>query len=101
MELPQAAGNRYICAGSQLWMSDLARILATTYPVPTRSLPYWLLWLVARFDPTLRLVLPDVGRREQVSAAKARRDLGWTMRPVEDTVLEAAASLVDQRVVAL
>jgi hypothetical protein len=75
-------------------MRDMAKILATKYRVTTRPAPGLLLRQIARFDPGVRLVLPDVGRREQVSAAKARRELGWTMRPVEETLLDAAASLV-------
>jgi len=27
MELPQAAGNRYICAGEHLWVQDMAKVL--------------------------------------------------------------------------
>jgi dihydroflavonol-4-reductase len=100
MEAPAAAGNRYICAGPQLWMSDMAAILAREYRVPTRTVPFWLLWLMGRFDATVRSVLPDVGRSVEVSADKARRELGWTMRPAEQTLLDTAASLVEHGFVA-
>lgn len=99
MESSLAAGNRYICAGPHIWMSDMAQILATKYRVPTRPAPYWLAWLLARFDPTIRGVLGDWGVRELASADKAKRDLGWTMRPLEETLLDTAASLIDQHVV--
>jgi nucleoside-diphosphate-sugar epimerase len=100
MEIPAAAGNRYICAGPQLWMGDMAAILARKYRVPTRPVPFWLLWLIGRFDPAVRGVLPDVGRSVEVSADKARRELGWTMRPAEETLLDTAASLVEHGIVA-
>jgi dihydroflavonol-4-reductase len=93
MEIPAAAGNRYICAGSHIWMRDMARILATRYPVTSRPAPYWLLWLIARFDRQTRALLPAIGRQEMFSADKARRELGWAMRPLEETVLDTAASL--------
>lgn len=99
MEYPAAAGNRYICAGRHVWMRDMARILATRYRVPTRPAPYWLLWLLARFDPEIRGVLASVGEQELVSADKARRELGWTMRPLEDTILDTAASLTAHHLV--
>lgn len=99
MEVPVAAGQRYICAGPQVWMGDMARILATRYRVPTRPVPYWLLWAVARFDSDIRSVLDSVGKQETVSADKAERELDWTMRPIEETLLDTAASLIDHRLV--
>lgn len=99
MELPAAAGQRYICAGPHVWMSDMARVLATRYRVPTRPVPYWLLWVAARFDAEIRSVLDSVGKQETVSADKAKRELGWTMRPIEETLLDTAASLIDNRLV--
>jgi nucleoside-diphosphate-sugar epimerase len=94
MELPAAAGNRYICAGPHLWMSDMAAILGQKYRVPRRPVPFWLVWLIGRFDPVVRSVLPDIGRSVEVSTGKARRELGWTMRPADETVLDTAASLI-------
>ena len=40
MERPEAAGNRYICAGEHIWVQDIAKILAAEfnprgYRVPT------------------------------------------------------------------
>ncbi len=95
MEHPAAAGQRYICAGPHVWMRDMAAILATRYRVPTRPAPYWLLWIAGRFDAEIRGVLGAIGQQELVSADKARRELGWTMRPLEDTILDTAASLID------
>lgn len=99
MESADAAGNRYICAGPHVWMSEMAQILATRYRVPTRAVPYWLVWLLARFDPTIRGVLGDWGVRELASADKARRDLGWSMRPLTETLLDTAAALIEHQVV--
>jgi nucleoside-diphosphate-sugar epimerase len=94
MELPSAAGERYICAGENLWMRDMARILSARYRVPTRPVPYWALWVLGRFDGEIRSLLPSIGKREMVSADKARRELGWEMRPVEESLFDTAASLV-------
>lgn len=60
---------------------------------PPRRLPYAAMWLIARFDGTIRLALNYVGLRHEMSTAKARTELGWSPRPVTDTVLEAAESL--------
>ncbi len=104
MEIPNAAGNRYICAGEHLWMGDIATVLATEYGprgyrIPTRPLPYWLMWAIARFDKTLRLALDYVGVPALVSADKAKRELGWTPRPARESIADAAESLVQHGIV--
>ena len=78
-----------------LWMLDMARILSARYRVPTRPVPYWALWVLGRFDGEIRSLLSSIGKRELVSADKARRELGWKMRPVSESLLDTAASLTD------
>lgn len=95
METPHAAGNRYICAGPHVWLRDMAKILSARYRVPTWPLPYAFLWAAGRFDPAIRGILDLVGQEENYSADKARRDLGWTTRPLSDTLFDTAASLFD------
>lgn len=100
LETPSAAGNRYILAGEHMWLGEIADVLAEAYNprgyrVPTGAMPTWLLRLVARFDSTVRQGLPFAGRWERVSADKARRELGWTMRPAAETILATAESLIE------
>ncbi|MFD6447604.1 SDR family oxidoreductase [Promicromonospora sp. NPDC060204] len=100
MESPDAAGQRYICAGDNFWFGDLARILDEEfgpqgYRVPRRRMPYWMLWTVGRFDREVRLGLDFVGSAELVSADKARRELGWDMRPVRETLVDTGRSLAE------
>lgn len=49
---------------------------------------------MALFDPGIRSVVGDLGKRTELSADKARRTLGWTPRPVEDTIAETGESLI-------
>jgi dihydroflavonol-4-reductase len=104
MEIPEAAGNRYICAGEHMWMGEIAAVLAAEfgprgYRIPTRPMPHWLMWVIARFDPTVRLALSLVGVRARVSAAKAERELGWTTRPARESIVDGADSLLRYGVV--
>lgn len=105
MEVPGAAGNRYICADDEeTTLQDMGHLLADEFGprgfrVPTRTIPYWVLWLAARFDGSIRLALYFVGRHELLSNAKARRELGWTRRPVRETVLDTATSLIEHDIV--
>jgi nucleoside-diphosphate-sugar epimerase len=91
---PQAAGSRYILAGEQTSFPDMARILAARYRISTRVLPDWLVRLAARLDANARTAAGYLGRTENVSAAKARGELGWTQRPIEQTLLDTAESLI-------
>lgn len=105
MVTPEAAGNRYLLAGEQMWMTDVADLLAEEYRprgyrVPTHAMPYRLLWLVGRVNLAARAALDYVDVMESVDDAKVRRELGWTPRPGRDTVLETAESLITHGVVA-
>jgi nucleoside-diphosphate-sugar epimerase len=99
METSHAAGKRYIVAGEQMWMGEIAALLhaqfaARGYRIPTRAMPYWLLWTTARFDRTVRLALDFVGVPINVSSARAQRELGWTTRPAAESIQAAADSLL-------
>jgi nucleoside-diphosphate-sugar epimerase len=104
MTKPEAAGNRYICAGEHIWMRDIAKILdgefrPRGYRVPTGHLPYAALWLAARFDKTLRSTLRFVGRHETVSADKARTELGWSQRDYRETLVDMGNSAIELGIV--
>jgi dihydroflavonol-4-reductase len=104
METPAAAGSRYICASPSMWMGDIAAILEAEfgprgYRIPTRTLPYWLMWINARFDQVIRLALTYYGVPVLVSADKARRELGWKPRPASESIVAAGNSLIRYGVV--
>ncbi len=97
LEAPDAAGRRYILAGEHVWLRDMAAVLAEEFPsnrVPTGALPNWLVWTLARFDRSMRLVWGFVDREDLVSAERATRELGWTMRPLRETLRDTGESLI-------
>lgn len=100
MESPIAPGNRYIVASDFMWLRDIAAVLAEEfnprgYRVPTMTMPTWLLRLVVLFDPSIRQALDFIGRKELVTADKARSELGLTLRPLRDSILDTANSLIE------
>lgn len=104
MEIPDAAGNRYICANPAMWMGDIAAVLDAAlgphgYRIPTRTLPYWLMWANARFDKTIRLALSYYGVPVLVSADKAKQELGWAPRPARKSIVAAGESLIHYGIV--
>jgi nucleoside-diphosphate-sugar epimerase len=105
MAAPEAAGERFLAAGPFLWLSDVAQILrdrlgAAAAKVPTRTVPNLLVRGMARFDPGLRSVVGDLGQRTDYSDEKARTRLGWSPRPIEETFVDCARSLMEHGVAA-
>lgn len=98
MTAPQAAGQRYIGSGPFFSMSDIAHVLKgrlgdKAKKVPTRKLPDWLVRFVGLFDSEVRGQLFELGKVRRLSSAKAEKELGWSYRPVEETIIDTATSL--------
>ncbi|HEX3887038.1 MAG TPA: aldehyde reductase [Phenylobacterium sp.] len=96
---PHAAGERFIAAGQYAWMGDLATLLrarlgAGAGKVPTRKVPDFVIRLAGLFDKDLGSVTPSLGLKHDYSSEKAQRILGWKPRPLEDTILDCANSLI-------
>jgi nucleoside-diphosphate-sugar epimerase len=99
MTAPEAAGQRFIAAGEFAWMADLASLLRARLgeaaaKVPTRKVPDLVLRLASLFDKELGAVTPNLGLKHDFSSAKAQSVLGWRPRPLEETVLDCARSLI-------
>jgi dihydroflavonol-4-reductase len=62
--------------------------------VPTRQLPDWLVRIASMLDPTVKQILPELGKRKNATNEKARRLLGWSPRSSEDSIVATAESLV-------
>jgi dihydroflavonol-4-reductase len=105
MAAPEAAGERFIAAGPFVWMSEIAETLRgrlgpAAAKVPRRAVPNLLVRAISLFDSELRSVVGDLGREQAYSIEKARTRLGWTPRPIEDSIVDCARSLIDHRAAA-
>jgi nucleoside-diphosphate-sugar epimerase len=100
MTNPAAKGERFLAvAGDFVSILDIAAILRkdlgeAARRVPTRELPDWLLRVISLFDPRVKQVLPELGKRKNATNAKARRVLGWTPRSNEECIVATAESLL-------
>lgn len=99
MTSPEAAGQRFLAAGDFLWMKEVADTLRSSLgeraaKVPTRGLPDFAVRLLSLFLPPLRMLTPDLGRRNPLTSGKARRVLGFSPRPAATTVVDTAESLL-------
>ncbi|MFE6858694.1 NAD-dependent epimerase/dehydratase family protein [Nocardia sp. NPDC057668] len=104
LETPEAAGQRYIFAGEHFWMRDMAAVLAVEFGprgfrVPLRVLPDWLVRVAALADPGIKRVVPALGKLERLSSAKAEAELGISLRPKRQSLVDTAESLLAHGVV--
>jgi nucleoside-diphosphate-sugar epimerase len=101
MSAPDAAGQRLIAASSFLWFSDVAEILRAQLgedarKVPRRRVPNVVVRVLALFDPEIRSVVDELGQKTTYSIENARRRVGWSPRPIEQTIVDCARSLLGQ-----
>jgi dihydroflavonol-4-reductase len=104
MTAPGVNGERFIASSGFFWMKDIAQTQKTELGdaarnIPSISIPDFVVRIFAIFDPVLRARLFELGKRRLVSSDKARQVLGWTTRPLRDTIVETAKSLQAQGLV--
>jgi dihydroflavonol-4-reductase len=99
MTAPEAGGERFIAVARFQWMADIAAVMrdrlgpAAAAKVPKRALPDFLVRAIGIFDPSVRSVAKQLGEKVELSAQKAESLLGWSPRPVEETIVDCARSL--------
>ena len=103
MTAPEAGGERFIAVAHFMWMAEVAAILRerlgpAAAKVPKRSLPDFLVRAMGVFDPSVRSVAKQLGQKVELSSARAESTLGWSPRPTEETVVDCAQSLIDEKV---
>jgi len=97
LDRPDTAGRRYIGSDRFMPFAEIAKVVKAAYPerrIATREAPNALMRLLAVFDPSIRQILPSLGRRDVVSGARAQADLGIAFRPAEATIRDTAHWLV-------
>jgi dihydroflavonol-4-reductase len=101
MTTPEAAGNRFICPATTLWVKEIVDILLKKYAgrgykIPTTQFPAFLVRLLALFDNKVARVAGDIGWDYNLSDEKIKRVLKWSPRPAEEAILSMAESLIEQ-----
>jgi nucleoside-diphosphate-sugar epimerase len=99
MTSPDAGGERFISVNRFLWMNEVGAVLRDRLgdrarKVPTRTVPNFAVRAMSLFDPGIRSVVSELGKRVNYSAEKAQTRLGWSPRPVEDSIAETAESIL-------
>lgn len=104
LNAPDMAGERFIASGPTVEMAAIAAILRRRLGneakrVPTLRLPDLVVRVAALFDPVMRQVTGELSKPKQMDASHALNTLGWKTRPIEDSVVDTAQSLIDLGIV--
>jgi nucleoside-diphosphate-sugar epimerase len=95
-----ANGERFLAvAGDFMQVQEMARVLKqqmgdAARRVPTRQVPNWMVKLAALVDPTVRQIVPELGKYKNATSEKARRLLGWSPRSNQEALVATAESLL-------
>lgn len=101
---PGLAGERFLASGPFLTFAQIAEVLRRNLghearKVPTRRLPDWIVKVAAPFSASIKQVSSELGKHRAASSAHAIERVGWSMLPVEQTIIDTARSLIDQGIV--
>lgn len=104
LTIPEAAGQRFIVAGEHTPMREVAAILLRHFGprgfrVPTRTLPSFMIRAMALWDATAALTASELGKRQDVSSARARDVLGWRPRSAEEMIVAMGESMIAHGIV--
>ena len=97
-------GRRLIGAADTLSMTEIGAILRDALPdraqkIPTRTLPAFLVRILANFNASLKTITPDLGVVPIADNAYVTELTGVEFRPAVDAVRAAGQSLVEYDVV--
>ena len=101
---PGMADERFIASGRFIKLREAADILRTAlgpeaHKVTTRNVPDWLVRVAAHFNPVAKAVVGELGSVRNQDASHAKAVLGWTTRPVEQSIVDTARCLIDLGIV--
>ena len=108
LKAPRMAGERFIASGRFMKLREIAALLRTelghepgqsAHKVTTRNVPDWLVRIAAHFNPLAKAVVGELGNVRNQDASHAKAVLGWVSRPVEQSILDSARSLVSLGIV--
>lgn len=97
LERPDAAGQRFIACAGTMWFAEIAAAVAEAAPgrrVARRVAPDILIRALGLFDPSIRAIVPSLGRFEGVSNDRARDGLGMSFIPGPEAVKASTRALL-------
>lgn len=98
---PDMNGERFMAVAPNgfLRLAEIGAVLRERLPqyakkVPTRRMPNWVMRIVSLFDPVVRSMIGELGKTRHAEPTHAIERLGWAPRPVAESVVDTAESMV-------
>jgi len=104
LKAPNIAGERFIASGRFVKLREVADILRAklgpeAHKVTTRNVPDWMVRMAAHFNPLAKAVVGELGSVRNQDASHAKAVLGWSTRPIEESIVDTARCLIDLGIV--
>ena len=97
LQKPQSIGQRYLCTSPYTRFKEVAVILRRAYPdypVTLKTVPDWIVRLLALSGGPVRQIINDVGNEKHYDGRKGAALLGRSYRSPEEAILAAAESAI-------
>ncbi|RYE87844.1 MAG: NAD-dependent epimerase/dehydratase family protein [Hyphomicrobiales bacterium] len=97
LEKPEAVGERYLATADYTPFPEVANILRAAYPdwkVTMRTVPDWLIRILAFFGGPTRQIINDIGNEKVFDGTKGERLLGRKFISAKDSILDTAESVI-------
>jgi dihydroflavonol-4-reductase len=94
----KAVGQRIIFSDRQMSMLEISQVLSRNYETPKRVLPRLILYVAAFLDKrySLRLAWASANQRYEFRSDRPSELLGIELRNTEESILEAAETMVEK-----
>ena len=92
---PEAAGERYLATAEYVPFTGVGDVLRAAYPhyeVTIRTVPDWLIRILARFGGPARQIINDIGNEKHYDRTKSEALLGRPYRSGKEAILASAES---------
>jgi nucleoside-diphosphate-sugar epimerase len=95
LETPEAIGQRYLATAEYMPFPEVARVVHELYPdrkVTMRTVPDWIIRIVALFGGPARQIINDIGNVKIFDGAKGEALLGRNYIPARQSIRDTAES---------
>ena len=94
---PETVGQRYLATSDYTPFPQVANILRSAYPdrkVTMRTVPDWLIRILARLGGPTRQIINDIGNEKHYDPRKSEALLGRKFISPKDSILATAESVI-------
>jgi nucleoside-diphosphate-sugar epimerase len=104
MNSAEASGKRFLLADRCLWFTEIADIIRDAFPdraggIPKGSLPSIAVQMIARLNPPLKAILPELGKFRALSNEQMRSVLGIEPISAQEAIVASVQSLIDMELI--